>query len=673
MSGEKLTASAHRSEAAAAARQDRERRRIPADRFSRQLRAYQQWRDELAAVLAEYQVWIEQQGLAQGEQDLRVYELIEQLHTDTLTVALVAEFSRGKTELLNAIFFSDFKQRLLPVGAGRTTMCPTELRYDEKDPPCVRLLPIETRRTALTISEYKRTPIHWTTLHLLKPGSVEELRQALLETTRTKRIHVREAQELGLYDPTKSRRSADPAPVNDMIEIPVWRHAVVNYPHPLLKQGLVVLDTPGLNALGVEPELTLGMLPKAQAVLFVLAADIGVTQSDLEVWNNHVPGPHRGRHLVVLNKIDALWDELQDEKAIAANVSRQVEETARILGVDRGQVFAVSAHKALVGRIKGDSALLEASGLATLESRLAEDLIPARHAIVRDRVVQEMSARIESSRALLESRLGDVERQLAELKELGGKNLDAIQKIVAHLRLEKQKYDKEVEGFQLTRTALTEQAGLLQGFISLKGFDELIAATRRAMQESWTTRGLQTGMATLFRGARERMHKVGEHAERIRRTVERIYDRLHTEYGLSRINPLPFSLTPYLVEFKRLEEKVEAFRTSPVTLMTEQHFVIEKFFITLVSQARRIFLECNATAKNWFRAVVSPVAQQIQQHKAAIEQRYEMLRKIHEDIDSLGERIAELEEAKRALLAQLATTEALLERLHRPLPGLDRP
>ena len=33
----------------------------------------------------------------------------------------------------------------------------------------------------------------------------------------------------------------------------------------------MILDTPGLNALGAEPELTLSMLPSAHAVLFILA------------------------------------------------------------------------------------------------------------------------------------------------------------------------------------------------------------------------------------------------------------------------------------------------------------------------------------------------------------------------------------------------------------------
>lgn len=92
------------------------------------------------------------------------------------------------------------------------------------------------------------------------------------------------------------------------VSIPAWRHAIINFPHPFLEKGLVVYDTPGLNAIGVEPELTFNLLPNAHAVLFVLAADTGVTKSDIEVRRSHIyaRGKNRGR-LVALNKIDGLW------------------------------------------------------------------------------------------------------------------------------------------------------------------------------------------------------------------------------------------------------------------------------------------------------------------------------------------------------------------------------
>lgn len=636
--------------------------------LSRRLGALKRWRDDLAAAIVAYQTWVEQQGLTDGEEDLRVYELISAIQSDRLTLALAGEFSRGKSELLNAIFFSDFRQRLLPSGSGRTTMCPTELRYDEKDPASVKLLPIETRKTTMTIAEYKRTPVHWTTLHLLKPDSADDVQEAFAELTRTKKVHVREAQELGLFDPTKTRRSDDVAPVNDMIEIPVWRHAVINYPNPLLRQGLVILDTPGLNALGVEPELTMNMLPGAQALLFMLGADTGVTRSDLEVWNYCTAATKGGYHLVILNKVDTLWDELQDEVAIAANVTRQIVESARTLNVDKAQVFPVSAQKGLVAKIKGDTALLERSGLTALERRLADDMIPARHAILRDRIVGEVGARIEASRALLDARLIDCNQNLSELKQLGGKNLDTIQRIVADVREEKKKYDKEIEGFNLTHTALTEQASMLLGHMSLKSVDSLIARTRDSMEGSWTTAGLKGGMAAFFRGTSERLKRVTQDSEHIRQTVVRMYSRLHTEYGLPAITPPMLTLSAFFEEFQKLEQKAEAFRNSPVTMMTEQHFVVQKFFITLASQARVLFQQANEATKGWFRGAISPVFTQVQQHKKAIEMKLDALRRIQQDMDSLGERVAELEETRESLETQRQVADTLLSRIEQPLP-----
>ncbi len=636
--------------------------------LSRRLGQLKRWRDEIAGAITAYQDWVEQQRLTDGEEDLRVYELIAALQSDKLTIALAGEFSRGKSELLNAIFFADLKQRLLPSSSGRTTMCPTELRFEEKDQPSIKLLPIESRKTATTIAEYKRTPIHWTTIHLLKPDSAEEVREAFMEVTRTKKVHVREAEELGLYDPKKSRRSDDPLPVDNMLEIPVWRHAIINYPHPLLRQGLVVLDTPGLNALGVEPELTLSMLPSAQALLFMLAADTGVTRSDMEVWSHCTTGSKHDNHLVVLNKVDTMWDELQTEADIARNVARQVAQTAHTLNIDKSQVLPLSAQKGLIGKIKGDAALIERSGLSALERRLAEDMVPARHTILRDRIVAEVGGRIENSRALLDARHAETMKQLAGLKQLGGKNLDAIQKMVTHVRDEKQKYDREIEGFNLTRAALTEQASNLLSHMSLKNVDKLIAHTRDKMEDSWTTSGLQRGMEAFFHGTAQRLKRVSQESEQIRQTVVRIYERLHTHYGLPKIEPPLLLLTPFFDEFRKLEERAEAFRTSPVTLMTEQHFVVKKFFITLVSQARQLFHDANETTKGWFRASVSPVFVQVQQHKAAIEHKLEMLRKIQQDMDSLGQRIAEMEETREQLETQRKVAETLLARIQQPLP-----
>lgn len=635
--------------------------------FAQALSRYRAWCDDVAAAIQDYQAWVEQQGEADGEQDLRIYELSEGLKSERLRIALVAEFSRGKTELLNAIFFSNFKQRLLPSAAGRTTMCPTELRYDENVPVSIRLLPIETRKTSTTITEYKATPVHWTTIHILRPESVDEVKQAFLEVGRTKKVSVWEAQELGLYSlPPDGKR---PSP-DTLIEVPVWRHAIINFPHPLLRQGLVVLDTPGLNALGAEPELTLRMLPDAHALLFVLAADAGVTRSDMDVWSKHVIGArgvNAAGRFVILNKIDILWDELQDDKRIDDTLIKQLHETAHTLGVSIDNIFAVSAQKALAGRAKSDAASIERSGITALEQRLAQDIIPAKHELIRNKVIYEVSGRMRDSRSVLQARLAAVEKQLADLKQLGGRNLDLIQKMVTKMRDEKQKYDKELKGFETTRLALSAQAKALLAPLSLGSLDDLIAETRKDMQDSWTTYGMKQGMSTFFGGARSRIEDVSRRAESLKREVEGIYERLHAEYGFTKLQPAQLSLLTFVLEFKRLEEKAEAFRNSPVTAMTEQSFVIKRFFITLVAQARQLFDDCNKTSKAWFHALVNPLYAQLKDHRAAIEHQLDSLRKIHKNMDTLGSHIADLEAVKQELSGELKLLDGLIERVQQPV------
>ena len=85
--------------------------------------------------------WLARNDVGDAQSDLRLQYLLERLQDDKLTVAFVAEFSRGKSELINAIFFGDHGDRILPSSAGRTTMCPTELGYDPSFLPCLRLLP----------------------------------------------------------------------------------------------------------------------------------------------------------------------------------------------------------------------------------------------------------------------------------------------------------------------------------------------------------------------------------------------------------------------------------------------------------------------------------------------------------------------------------------------------
>jgi hypothetical protein len=631
--------------------------------FTRRIGDYTRWRDELTQIIQDYQGWVETQGLTSGEDDLRIYELLQTLQNDKLVVAMVAEFSRGKSELINAIFFSDFGQRLLPSDAGRTTMCPTEILWDEKLAPCLRLLPIGTRKTPTAIAEYKRMPAHWTVVPLdtRSPKAMADTLQALIQV---QTVTIAEAQALGLHEGPSNQSGAA-----TKVQIPVWRHAIINFPHPLLKQGLVILDTPGLNSLGMEPELTLSLLPSAHAMLFLLAADAGVTKSDLQVWTDHVRvaagGSPMGR-FAVLNKIDTLWDELRDDSQIKATLARQVEDTARALGIPKEQVFPISAQKGLVAKVRGDLALLARSGLPALELRFSTELVAAKQHILRNKITRDMGSIIETTKTLVEARRRAVDGQLAELRALSGKSQDAIQAMIARMREEKAAYDRTLASFQSTRAILNEQIKVLVDYLSIEAFDALSNKSRQAMQDSWTTRGLKIGMKTLFDGVVAAMDKAGKQTQQIQGLVQAIYNKFHTEHKLARLNPVAFSLEDYHAQLATLYEEAANYRDSPVMMMSEQHFVIKKFFITLVSRTREVFNACNGGARAWSNAVMAPVLAQVREHKIMMDHRLENLKKIHENLNSLGARIADLEAARHNLSSQAQVMDAILGKITTP-------
>ena len=329
--------------------------------FNKNFDQHGAWRREFALRLRLLAQWMKSHDLLDAAVEERLHRLESQVRSDKVMVAFVAEFSRGKSELINAIFFAGYGRRIMPASAGRTTMCPTELGYDADVLPCLRLLPIETRLQTQALMEWRAAPEKWTQIEL-DVNDPAQLAKALEKVAEVRHVSKDDARALGFW----SDEHLDDNPMvgaDGFIEVPKWRHALINIAHPLLKQGLVILDTPGLNAIGAEPELTVSLIPQAHAVVFILAADTGVTKSDLAIWREHlITGPEESiSRLVVLNKIDTLWDTLSSPEQIQSQIDRQRATSAEVLRLPESQVIAVSAQKGLVAKVTGDQELLQAS------------------------------------------------------------------------------------------------------------------------------------------------------------------------------------------------------------------------------------------------------------------------------------------------------------------------
>lgn len=622
--------------------------------LAHQFAAYTAWRTLLANDIAEFQTWLTDNELSDGQIDLRLGQLLERLAEDRLNVAFVAEFSRGKSELINAIFFADYGDRMLPSSIGRTTMCPTELLFDGNKPPQLELLPIQTRASNTGVGEYKRFSDQWECLPI-DVDSPESLQDALRHVSETTRVTPDEASRLGFATDEEDSDLYRPD-AEGMVEIPRWRHALINFPHPLLKQGLVILDTPGLNAIGAEPELTLSLLPNAHAVLFILAADTGVTQSDLAIWKEHIctGGTTRRGRLVVLNKIDGQWDELKTEAEINAEITRQVEQSAQILDLPASQVFPVSAQKGLVAKINQDIDLLARSRLPMLEIALSDELIPAKRDIVCESTGQEFGDVAKRVRTLLESRQSGLSEQLTELTELRGKNRGVVEYMMGKVRTEKDEFEQGLQRYYAVRSVFSTLTNNLFAHLGLDRLRQVTGETREAMLEASFSKNLSGAMTTFFAQTRRALADSSHEISEILAMMEMVYKKFTVEHGLKLGSPTTFSLLRYEKEMDRLENWCDSHLGSTVSLLThDKKNITQKFFEEVAVQVRRAFERANKDAEIWLRAIMAPMETQVREHQIQLKRRLESIKRIHQATDTLEDRIAELETVGTGLQQQI--------------------
>ncbi|MGB2832744.1 MAG: dynamin family protein [Methylotenera sp.] len=630
--------------------------------LSSKISEYTQWRETLIATIDEYVDWLGDEDSIDSIQELRLYDIKETLKNDQLVLAFLAEFSTGKTELINALFFSDFNQRLLPSAPGRTTMCPTEIFWNELDEPSIRLLPMETRQTDDSIAFLKTNPDIWHKIRL-DISSPDAMKEALEVLAEKRNVDLETAKKLGFWHENDASMTRSLA-VNGTVEIPAWRHALVNFPHPLLKNGLVVIDTPGLNTMGAEPELTLSIIPSAHAVLFLTSTDTGITKSDMQIWTEYVQ--KRASHkLVVLNKVDILWDGLETPAEVEAIITKQKQNTARELGLDARSVFAMSAQKALLAKIRKDDALLKRSGIGLLEDALANQLIDAKHEILGRAVITECSNMIRSSRKVAQLRVKDSRSQLEELRELQTKNRDSSKEILANVVAERKRYEASLLSFNQGSEKIKRLGDKLLRHLSIGYLDTTLARTRQDMGDSWTTVGLNRSMKELTHLANNLAEEITLEGKTIKHQADELYHLFWSKHGFEKTEAIELDMSKFTKAMLTLEKITADFCSDPINLLTEKHFLIRRYYLGLGAQIQATFEEAHTDCTRWLDFVIDELKTQINAHKKSLDERADTLMQSHSSADKMTKHLEQSEKDYYKFLRKSSELDGVLLKLMR--------
>jgi len=611
--------------------------------FNQDLDEHGAWRKQFALRLKLLSEWLIDHDLMQPGLRERLDRLHAEVKNDKIMIAFVAEFSRGKSELINAMFFAGYGRRIMPASAGRTTMCPTELAFDAEVPPCLRLLPIETRLQPQSLLDWRSAPNRWERLDL-DVSDPKQLAKSIQKVAEVRRVSRSEAAALGFWN--DETPDDNPLPGADgLIEVPKWRHALINMAHPLLKQGLVILDTPGLNAIGAEPELTMSLLPQAHAVVFILAADTGVTKSDLTIWRQHLSalGEAKESRLVVLNKIDTLWDALSSPEQVQLQIASQRANSAEILGLSPQQVIAVSAQKGLLAKVNRDEPLLQASKLLELEAALGVGLLGQRRKLLGAAVAKGVDALREETGRLVHVRARDLVEQVQELEGLRGKNAGVIKQM--RLRIEQEQADFDASGakIQAVRSVHLRLLKDVFALLSATQLKEVVADLARALKQPGIKLGIKRAYGNTFDRLRADLQQAGKLAEEIQSMLEGSFKGLNAEYGFSLQAPKPPPLAQYLQELDLIERNHVQYLSLGNVLRLAQPEFGERLARALMSRVRKVNESAINQIELWNKSAAAQLDAQLRERRRHFVRRIEAVARIQQAAGGLNERISELQ------------------------------
>jgi GTPase SAR1 family protein/gas vesicle protein len=348
--------------------------------------AFQEKQNVLGSLIQRHLKLISSLNMTESEKSLKQLEAL--VRSNSFKVLVLGEFKRGKSTFINALL----GEKVLPAYARPCTAIINEVKWG--DSPRALLHPAKSVDAPVSLPE---------------------------------EVPVNEIEEYVVIKDDVSEINSNP-----------YEKVELFWPLELCRNGVEIIDSPGLNEHDTRQKVTMDYLSNVDAILFVLSCEALASKSEIDVIDNTlIPAGHKDIFFIC-NRFNMIEDEEKDSIK-QHGINKLAPKTKR----GEKRVFFIDARGALGGRLKGDKAQVETSGLALVERELEKFLANEKGNIKILRTAAELQRAIYEARGVIPQREAMLRTDFKTLEA----RYEAAQEPLQRLEMQREQIVRRISNF----------------------------------------------------------------------------------------------------------------------------------------------------------------------------------------------------------------------------------